>query len=772
MRPWAWGVLFWVMAGAAAAQLTDPLGNPLFFGRGTPIYDLNATYELLGGGSSIHRNELFREKTGGLNYFTFNSDRPSVRHQISVGNFLTKFSSFTLNRELFDAARWTVTVPKAQGSSTIFLGRLTNNTFTPSGSPIENRTISSTGDWFMTGLRVEANLGSWTFNLGRFGEATAPLPQIGVSFAKRFFTNYDLSDAANPFQGVVQGPPPDRIVLRFKDDSPEDGGGALIYRARVWIDGQLRYDIAGGKEPPGILMDEQNASRVAVDRTSRRIGRAADGTAVFSYVFPLLNPQDIQSVEIAVEAANDYRIELLTPPEYPSAEPLFERRAQAEGNVKDGSNRTTERFFFGSLTDESTLGIDLQTSLLGFSIEAERAWHNRVYQYPLYNAERSGVGRGAWFVDMNRRFGPVFWRGEYTHIDPFYTAVNFVDDNDNDDPYRDAREATVPFAGSDKDDRDRDGVKDWDDDFLMFFADPPSFVLGLSRESIDFNNNGTPDNLEDDRLPNYRLDYDEGTNGFHTYAVMNAPALEGLRVIPGYYEKNALLNGTNARGFYNILSYEPKRIRDFGTVRARHTLRRSKDQIPDNFIQRGREVVDDLRLSDYLGHILTFIVNYDQIKNLTIAAKFKYENNTLYNLRENSIDTQLIYQLRYVYEAPNGMTLSPAFRSDRSIGYREPYQRVAEIDSLRNVFILTFAHKVADELLLSAGLQYLTWRDYTEARNDYNRRVGFLELVLKGSAFGQQLGLIGAIDYSTQSYLRPVGGDSRQTQISVSLFLL
>ena len=47
-----------------------------------------------------------------------------------------------------------------------------------------------------------------------------------------------------------------------------------------------------------------------------------------------------------------------------------------------------------------------------------------------------------------------------------------------------------------------------------------------------------------------------------------------------------------------------------------------------------------------------------------------------------------------------------------------------------------------------------------------------MELALKGSAFGQQVGLMGAIDYSTQTYLRPVGGDSRQTQISISLFLL
>ena len=768
MRRAAFCAALLALAAGASAQLTDPLGNPLFFGRGTPIYDLSASYALLGGGASVSRDELFREKTGGLNYFTFNSNRPNVRHQITVGNFLTSFSAFSLNRELFDAARWTVTIPKAQGSATGFLGRLTNNSFTASGAPIEGRTIRSEGDWLMAGLRAEANLGSWDLNLRRLGEVSLPLPQVGVSFAKRFFTNYDLSEASNPFRGAAYGQPPSELRLRFRDDSPEDGGGALIYRARVWVDGELRYDVIGGKEPPGVLVASSDSSRVDPVENARR----ADGAAQFEYRFPLFNPQSARSVEVAVEAANDYLIEALTPPEYPSSEPLYERRAQAAGNVKDRSNRKTERFFFGGLTDESTVGFDLQTTLAGFALEAERVWHRRIYQFPQYSADRNGVVSSAWFAAANRRFGPAFWSGEYTHIDPFFTAANFVDDNDNDDPYRDARESTVPFAGSDKDDRDRDGIKDWEDDFLLFFADPPSFVLGLSRESIDFNNNGVPDNLEDDRDPNYRLDYGEGTNGFHTYVMLNAPKADGLRIIPGYYEKNALMNGANARGFYNILSYEPKRIPGFGAVRARYTLRRSKDRIPDHTIQRGRDVIDDLRLSDYLGNILTVIVDYDQVEGLTITTKFKYEHNTLYNLREEEIDSQLVHQLRYVYEVRDGMTLSPAFRSDRSIGYAAPFRSEAELDSLRNAFILTFAHQVADELLLSAGLQYLTWRDYTEPRNDYNRRVGFLEIVLKGSAFGQQVGLIGAVDYSTQTYRMPVGGDTRQTRVSIGLFLL
>ena len=109
-----------------------------------------------------------------------------------------------------------------------------------------------------------------------------------------------------------------------------------------------------------------------------------------------------------------------------------------------------------------------------------------------------------------------------------------MDDNDDDDAYADSREPEILIAGNTKDDLDGDRVRDWEDDFLLFFADPPRFRLGLNRESIDFNNNGEPDNLEDDDKPNYRLDYDEGSFGYHTYFKVELPFAQGLSVIPGY----------------------------------------------------------------------------------------------------------------------------------------------------------------------------------------------------------------------------------------------
>ncbi|GIX06479.1 MAG: hypothetical protein KatS3mg115_0882 [Candidatus Poribacteria bacterium] len=751
----------WVLAAGALAQLTDPLGNRLFLGRGEEIYNFSAAYEILGGESSVRREKKFREKSQGRNYFSFEIQRESLQHRLTVGNFHTKFSAFTLNKELFDAIQWQIAVPRRRGSIRAFLARMTNNTFTPDGRPIEGQTIRSTGDWFMAGFRAEANLGAKVFRFGRLPEVSLPLPQIGVSYVNRFFTNYDLARTTNPFRGVVVGLPPSELWLRIRDDSPKEGNGARIYRIRVLVDGEVRFDLSAGREPPGVLV---------LPTTSRfeptEEARIVEGDAEALYRFPLLQAQEIGEVLFEVEVANDYRVELSRDGQN------WSLQAVAERNVTDLSNRRTVRFFYGELTDETTFGVDLQTTLGGFSIEAERSWYSQTLQYPIFNAARKTRTASAWYLDVNRRFGPLFWRGEYTSIGTEYGAVNFVDDNDNEDPYLDAREPSVPFAGSDRDDRDRDGIKDYEDDFLLFFSDPPEFVRGAERESMDFNNNGQPDSDEDDLDPNYRLDYDQGTRGWHTFFILDVPVVNGLSVIPGYYEKQALTTSGSSRGYYGILSYEPRRIPGFGRIRMRYTVRRSWDTIPDPYVLRGRLIEDDLTLSNYIGNILTVIVQYDQVENLQITTKFKVERNNLFNLRRRDVDAQLIHQMRYDWKVRDDLTLSPAFRSDRALGYAIPASPAAARDTLRNAYILTMTHQVAEELQLSAGLQYLTWRDFLDGRNSYNRRVGFLGLVLQGKAFGQGIGLIATVDFTAQTFLQPVGGDLRATSITVELFLL
>ena len=131
----------------------------------------------------------------------------------------------------------------------------------------------------------------------------------------------------------------------------------------------------------------------------------------------------------------------------------------------------------------------------------------------------------AWFLQLKSRFGKLYLEGVYYHIDPGYTTtyLNFGSNSDRDQPYslprtpesqseQDPWDETnyaliedddddddwpddIDFDGvlPRADDRDQNGVLDFQEDFLIFDADPPVFT-----DLVDLNNNGTIDSLEDD----------------------------------------------------------------------------------------------------------------------------------------------------------------------------------------------------------------------------------------------------------------------------------
>ena len=753
---------------AHAGDVIDPLGNVVLSGSGTPLYSIGATYGLFEGESVIRREKQFKEKFK-AHYFTLDVGGDSLRHQFTVGRFPIKFSSFTLNNDFSDAVRWSIFSPNRDGNTnrggiTGFLARTTNNTFA-NNNPIIDRDIVGTADWFMAGVRADANLGSWEVELAGLPTLTFPLPQqLGFSYTNRFFTNYELTRTTNPFQGVADANPPTEIYLRFRDGSPENDNGAKVYRVRVYMDRELIYDVVGGREPPGVLHSPGASKR---DMESRWVDRDAS----FIYRFAFDNPQSAKRLYFAVEVANDYIVEMSS-----SSDPnSFEAQLISPGNITDESNRATRRFDYGVLTDETTIGLDLHTILWDTNIDIERAWYMRTFQYPILEGRRSQRVGGAWYIDLVRRLGRyAALRSEYTRIDPFYNAANFIKDDDNEDSFEDAREPSDLVGQTGRNDIDGDRVSDWEDDFLLFETDPPSFRMGLRTESMDFNSNGVPDSDEEDEKPNYRLDYDEGTQGHHTFLQVEVPFLRGVRLIPGYYEKQLIAEKKSARGWYHILSFTPGRVKGFGKLEMRYTLRRSHDIIPDDiFDTRTRSSTKDvLAWQDLLSHIFTTIASYEDIPNLLIRTKFKYQYDALFHTRQRLIDTALINQVRYKWDLSDDFTLTPAFRSDRFIGYTRPINQRTVVDTLRNAYILTLSHRLAEQLQLSAGWQYLTFRDLNEARNNTNRTVFFLELALQGDALGQKVGVLTTFDYVTESFVEPIGGGIRETNIDVRLFLL
>jgi hypothetical protein len=104
-------------------------------------------------------------------------------------------------------------------------------------------------------------------------------------------------------------------------------------------------------------------------------------------------------------------------------------------------------------------------------------------------------------------------------------------------------------------------------------------------------------------------------------------------------------------------------------------------------------IKDELTLQNYLGNIFTMIVDYQNVKNLTIRSKFKYQHDMLFHTRprQRVIDTALINQIRYEYKPRDDLTIAPAFRNDRTIGYVNPFNEGKSIDISRNAYILTLA---------------------------------------------------------------------------------
>lgn len=156
----------------------------------------------------------------------------------------------------------------------------------------------------------------------------------------------------------------------------------------------------------------------------------------------------------------------------------------------------------------------------------------------------------AWFVQLKARFSKLHLEGVLYHIDPGYTtnylnfgahpnrdqiytlgrgrldrpledlipeeqipwdATNYtlIEDDDDGDDWPDGIDfdGIIPRA----DDRDQNGILDFQEDFLIFDADPPVFT-----NIIDLNNNGTVDSIEDDFEPEYEYGIDR--QGYHLKA--------------------------------------------------------------------------------------------------------------------------------------------------------------------------------------------------------------------------------------------------------------
>ncbi len=256
----------------------------------------------------------------------------------------------------------------------------------------------------------------------------------------------------------------------------------------------------------------------------------------------------------------------------------------------------------------------------------------------------------AWFVNLKQRFGKLFLEETIYHIDPGYTTtyhnwgantdrdqtyslertpesaaevspydeINYilVEDDDDDDDWPD----DIDFDGvlPQADDRDQNGILDYQEDFLVFEADPPIF-----QDLIDLNNNGVIDSLEDDFEPEYEYGIDR--EGYHVAASYDL--LDNLTLKVGWLNESEISSRRENDSRYAHLTYQ-RDIPDFGTLLFQNRFVRVRDDIPEYSITLRPGELEPLQESDELDFFnarvntstLQFI--YTAIPNLTVETKF------------------------------------------------------------------------------------------------------------------------------------------------------
>ncbi len=268
------------------------------------------------------------------------------------------------------------------------------------------------------------------------------------------------------------------------------------------------------------------------------------------------------------------------------------------------------------------------------------------------NGEPDGNGEMgrevAWFINLRQRFGRLHLEESFYHIDPGYTTTyrNFgandsrdepyslprttefneqspyddgdyiliEDDDDNDDwPDDDDFDGVLPEA----DDRDQNGILDYQEDFLIFDADPPIF-----EDLLDLNNNDIVDALEDDYEPEYEYGIDRA--GFHITA--DYEVLDNLTLAFGWLKENEVSSARQNNSKYFHLTYN-RDIPDFGSIVFQNRFVRVRDDIPDYAITLRvgdlREAETNDLLDFYNARVNTSSLQflYTAVPNLTLEAK-------------------------------------------------------------------------------------------------------------------------------------------------------
>ena len=594
----------------------DFLGR--FLAEGFLVYELD---EQRPGGSRIRKDRLYRS----LNNLIIAHDSYGPWHwSLTVGDEVrTEFTPLTLRQAGFNGLRWDVVFPA--NKITLLTTRGFDSSLFPTLNSFSDPVAQGRGSLIDYLERTEENpvyniAGHWQTRIG-------DVLRFGATFVNQHQANTARGSTGGFLSGGIPYPamqPPAEITVRVRDDSPQsDEAGAIVYDIVLELEGEGPVGEATISSDPD---DDRFAPSLQPQVLGGRRGdgfREVRGEEAVEYLFVI--PEDFAPRRARVRAlvANDYRIE--TAQQHPFFDALrnqftprntsFETRVRATGEVRDFSNRRAVEFEHGFATGQTLFGFDAEATFVGLKVRGEYQRNLLYRSFPVLRGQRGQQRATAWYVHALKDVGRLEVGGELFRLGPRYgggydsrrggvrlytdlggesqdqqmlSEFPLVDDNDDNDRYADDNLRDYPngsetesgvFPGLDEDndnipddDKNANGIPDFEEPFLLYYSDPQEFVYG-----IDLNNNGVIDERENDNKPDYP--YDRDRRGLHGFVAL--PDWRGLSAGVGYYRQDEIAGPGQAVSRYGRVSYHFD-VPRWGQVQIDHDSKRVEDTVPDS----------------------------------------------------------------------------------------------------------------------------------------------------------------------------------------------
>ena len=538
----------------------------------------------------------------------------------------THLTPLTMQRASFNGLRWEMEF--ANNRVTLLSSRGFDDADFPAFKSFSTPIDSDAQIFVQTGtyghaFEIEEDNPVYIFG-GHWETQVGDVLTLGMTFLNQQQVNAGALREDSFLSGSVPYPqmlPPQKLMLRVTDDSPGSAGrGATVYRVLLEVEATV-----GGEEtvlssdPRSPYYDRSLRPQIAgVPRLHDRWH--VRGAEELLLTFRL--PEGITSrrARFTVAAANDYRIaaaqEHIFYATFSSRTTPYTTLRRAAGEVSDGSNFRELVIDYGLNSGQTLYGMDFAADLAGLEMRGEVSKNTLYRKYPIISGRSLHRNAQAWYFQGVRTFPRLrrlSFGAEFFHLGPRYgggydsrrggvvlytdtggdgfspvvAEFPLVDDNDDNDRYSDDNENDHPgsfdleagvYPGLDEDndnipddDRNANGIPDFEEPFLLYHSDPQEFVYGL-----DLNNNGVIDVRENDNKPDYP--YDRDRRGRH-YTVAAQP-LPRLEVGAGRYRIRALAGPGRTVSTYLRAAYSyahPERLE----IEFNHDSKRVRDTIPD-----------------------------------------------------------------------------------------------------------------------------------------------------------------------------------------------